>query len=596
MDKKQEVIKYAKCISPILHDKLLIFKILILLCSFIDMAYMHCVVMKPAGILSYLYCTDNILSTVIDLLIIYSIPLIFITRRNYLFFIPLTITTLIAIINVLYSRYFNSYLPFSQYFDIQNLNGLSSNIIDAFKIQDSILAVCLLIAIIYYKKYSREFKLKYKSPPFILIFFFMFICGIYSTKHMMDSIKQTEIHFQGLAGSNKHKTDYIKDIIYSEYEFRPSTSIYKYGFFCNISITLYQKTHHKNIDVHELDKIKAYMHGTLYGHSQSKTKNLLLILVESLSSFPIDKTYDGVEITPNLNLLKKTCYYNGNMKSETQFGESSDGQFIYLTGILPIKNKITINEFTDNKFITIPSLLKKKYNCFHTKMIIPTGKDMWGQEKMCKRYNIDTLFFHDHYKKESGNWLNDEQVFELANEKDLPTQQPFFSIILTSSTHSPYNKCFENIDINFPATFSNELRTYLKNIHYMDKYLGNYLQTLKDKGIYDNTLIIILADHTPNAPKLNVKNKELFAKLPIFIINSPVKITMDSTTPTCQTSVFPTVLDLMNIDSKWRGVGQSFLCPDSIKLSKYEIEKHQNRENISKLLLESDYIRFHYNE
>lgn len=587
--------KYKEQIPSVLHDKLLIFKLFIILGSYIDLAYMHCIIIKPAGISAYLYCTDNILSTFIDLMIIYTIPLLVIKKKNYLFFIPLLITTLLAFINILYSRYFNSYLPFSQYLDIQNLNGLSSNIIDAFNIQDLVLIIPILIAIFYYKKYSNEFKLKYKYAPFKLIFFFILISGIYSSKHMIESIKQTEIHFLDLSNS-KSKLEYMQDIIYSEYEFRPSTSVYKYGFFCNLSITLYQQLHHKKINSKELDEIAPYIQSTFYKHKQTTPQNLLLILVESLSSFPIDKIYDGIEITPNLNSLKKTCFYNSNMKSETQFGESSDGQFIYLTGILPIKNKITINEFADNTFITIPSLLKKQNAHFYTQMIIPTDKSMWGQDKMCKSYNIDTLFFHDHYIGKSDTWLNDRQLFALANDVDSNIQQPFFSIILTSSTHSPYKKCYEDIDMNFPTSYSNEERIYLKNIHYMDKYLGIYLQKLKEKGLYDNTLIIILADHKPNVPKLNTNNKDLFAKIPIFIVNSPVDIPLNSTTPIYQSSVFPTILDLMNIDCKWRGVGQSILIPDSIKLLEHEIKKHQNRENISKILLESDYMRNYYKQ
>lgn len=61
-------------------------------------------------------------------------------------------------------------------------------------------------------------------------------------------------------------------------------------------------------------------------------KNLVLIIVESLCSYLINKTYGGVELTPNINKLIKKAYYNPNMLSQTMYGESSDGQFIYLTG------------------------------------------------------------------------------------------------------------------------------------------------------------------------------------------------------------------------------------------------------------------------
>lgn len=60
--------------------------------------------------------------------------------------------------------------------------------------------------------------------------------------------------------------------------------------------------------------------------------------MESFLSFPTNLKINGIEITPTLNeLVEKGAYYNNNMTSQIQLGESSDGQFTYLNGLTPKK-------------------------------------------------------------------------------------------------------------------------------------------------------------------------------------------------------------------------------------------------------------------
>ena len=50
-------------------------------------------------------------------------------------------------------------------------------------------------------------------------------------------------------------------------------------------------------------------------------ENIILIIVESLLSFPTDLKINGIEITPTLNkLVEKGAYYNNNMTSLIQLG------------------------------------------------------------------------------------------------------------------------------------------------------------------------------------------------------------------------------------------------------------------------------------
>ena len=69
-------------------------------------------------------------------------------------------------------------------------------------------------------------------------------------------------------------------------------------------------------------------------------------MLESFLSAPIGLTVDGKEITPFLNSLKEdsTVYYNAHVTPNITMGESGDGQFIFMTGLLPLRDKLTVGE------------------------------------------------------------------------------------------------------------------------------------------------------------------------------------------------------------------------------------------------------------
>ena len=157
--------------------------------------------------------------------------------------------------------------------------------------------------------------------------------------------------------------------------------------------------------------------------------------------------------------------------------------------------------------------------------------------------------------------------------------------------HSPYNKSIERYNVNYPHDFSEEFKHYLNNVHYMDKYLGKYIQSLKDQQLFEKSTIIIVADHKPNQPKLNYHGKEDCTLLPLIIINPPIehKGRLD-TRPIEQSCIFPTLLDLLQIKSDWRGVGQSIFMPDSIRISPHERERQEMKQTISDFILYNYYL------
>jgi len=573
-------------------SKYTIFEIVVILCMFVNILHTHQEIMHFSRLHHAIYPSSHLCFLLFEGFSIYFLSFIIPKRRHQLLLFFYFIATIVLWINVAYSRYFDTYMPLTLYGEFNNLKGLQANIIDAFEWSDSYFVVTSILACIAYRMFGKRPKPKYGyylAVIFTSLLMISFTIHYYSVKKDHDHLVE---HFKEL---NDQRT--VWDIMIDRRRMmentEPKTSASYYGIgltlFLNGMNSLF-KTERFHFTNEEINTIEKYMKPSEYTLPKDSINNLILILVESLSTYPINKSFGGIELTPNINKLLSEAYYNPNMTSEAQLGESSDGQFIYLTGLLPLKNSVTINEISANNITTFVSLAKDKYPSLHSQMTIPTEKDSWSQESMCRKYGIDTLFSKENYqRKVKEDWMNDQQLFEYAAHNDYHLKSPFISIILTSSMHSPYIKSYEKYDIKYPVYFSSELKHYLDNVHYMDKYLGKYIESLKKHPWYDQCTIIITADHKPNGPKLNCKDHSIFSNLPIIIINPKFNHDGIDNHPVAQSSLFPTIIDLCHINTEWRGVGQSLVMPDSIRKMPFEQTKMTQQQKISDYIIDKYY-------
>ena len=206
---------------------------------------------------------------------------------------------------------------------------------------------------------------------------------------------------------------------------------------------------------------------------------------------------------------------------------------------------------------------------------------------MTEAYGFDNLYSMIDYEAElkdnNDGFLTDGMIFKYASLKDDSNTQPFFSLILTMSMHQPYEAFekhgFEVTDKNLPQCYKN----YLNSCHYYDMQIGKYLEDLKSKGLYDNSLIIIVADHDARARYLDMEGK-ITDDIPIYIINGGFNPS-DAWQGECnQLDVYTTILDIMGIDSQWRGLGQTLLNKD------YQNSVTSETQEISDLIIYSNYF------
>lgn len=500
-----------------------------------------------------------------------------ILRYKCYLLIPVFITFIIAYCNILYYRYFGIYMPLSLYTEFNNLNGLSDNIVEAFKLKDLFLLVPMICGTVLYRyiptSYSFRRSACFYSTCICIVFVCVFISYVVEWK-----ADRYVIRFKF-----EHR---IHDYRYVD----PAKSMFELGFGNTMLLDLLDAGNvRETIDMDKMECNK-FMSCSPYSIAEVEEKsNLIVILVESLLSIHSDLIVDGKEISPNLNILKREGVYYEKMVPEIELGESADGQFIYMTGLLPEKKGVTAIDFVGNKYVSIVHQLKSKNPQYTSRMIIPTAATFWRQNEWCSNYGIDTLISKKDADVTRKRWLEDEDIFNLAMRCDSVTKEPFVSFILTSSTHTPYDELMP-CDINWPDSFPFKYSVYLSKIHYMDRVLGEYIRFLKKQPWYENTVIVIVSDHHAHSKWFDMADVPNY--IPLYILNAPVNVDeFKIKKKIYQTDLYPTLLDFYGIQSNWRGVGQSVLMPDSIINSSSEKLRIKNKNKTSMYILYEDYFR-----
>ena len=253
-------------------------------------------------------------------------------------------------------------------------------------------------------------------------------------------------------------------------------------------------------------------------------KNLLVIHAESIQGFLIDLKINGKEVTPNLNKLVKESMYFNKFYPQITTGTSSDTEFTFETGLLPSTSGITFVSYFDREYESLANIFKNKG--YYTFVMHANNGDYWNRNAMYKTFGYNKFYSEDSYviteDEIIGLGLSDKEFFKqstilLESINELNT--PFYGKIITLTNHSPFDQIDKygefDLGINYSYVDSNgkkvndvsyhlegtEMGNYLKSAHYADEALGELLDSIEEKGILDNTVVLLYGDHEARIAK-----------------------------------------------------------------------------------------------
>ncbi len=255
----------------------------------------------------------------------------------------------------------------------------------------------------------------------------------------------------------------------------------------------------KGVTTEEINCIQdALWRKTVNAYSgKAKDKNLIVVQMESMQEFLRDCVIEGKEITPNLNQLSRESIRFDNMYYQTSVGNTSDAELVFNNSLFPLADKPACYECQNNVFHSIGHAAKQKG--YYNLGAHGNQASFWNRHLMYRLYGYDS--FIDNSMLENDEFifpgLSDSsffrQITDIMEEKSRSSL--FYAFLITLSLHHPYDY-FEKYDFSVGDLEGTFLGRYIKGAHYADKAIGQFIQSLKEKGLYDNSLLVMYGDHS----------------------------------------------------------------------------------------------------
>lgn len=254
-------------------------------------------------------------------------------------------------------------------------------------------------------------------------------------------------------------------------------------------------------DIKAIDQYFEDYQKTLGSHDKVglfEGKNFIFILAESYDEIALDPL-----LTPHLYRLKTEGMDFQRHYTPVFQRTTSDTEFIFNTGLLPsIEDGPTVTVFRKNSYQeSLANLFKNKG--YLTQAFHGNYKEFYARHILYENYGFDSFFGRDELGLTTDNNRFDTHFFEASKDQILPVEQPFMSFIITFSGHSPYT---ENHDVakarinEVNALYPNDDETmnyYRATQVELDQMVGLLFTDLENKGLLDDTVILLSGDHYP---------------------------------------------------------------------------------------------------
>lgn len=253
-------------------------------------------------------------------------------------------------------------------------------------------------------------------------------------------------------------------------------------------------------------------------------KNVIAIHAESMQQFLIDLKFNGQEVTPNLNRIAHEGLYFSNFYSQVSVGTSSDTELTLATSLMPTKNGTAFVSYSDKTYISMYQQLREKG--YYTFSMHANTADFWNRRIMHQNLGYDHFYSKKDYEVNKENWiglgLSDKSFFfqSIPKIKEVKEKgKPFYGTMIMLSNHTPFSEVnkYGEFDVDIKETVTQEdgtemvvdheymegtkLGNYFKSAHYADAALGEFLDSLEQEGLLENTVFVLYGDHDARLPK-----------------------------------------------------------------------------------------------
>ena len=278
-----------------------------------------------------------------------------------------------------------------------------------------------------------------------------------------------------------------------------------YGYLSR-DIQMNIKWANKTITMEDLDRIERFFDSRPEHKNNEMTgiyagKNVISVLMESIDDWLVTP-----EDMPVLySLTQKGIYFEDFYTPDFANGWTFNTEFAYNNGVYPYSNGNTATALSKNSFEqSIPSVLKK--NGYTANMFHYNEAEYYNRNVMHKAFGYEAYHSYEDYEDdENTKGLSKEVDSYLVRNEALfndvvPDQDsPFYSFIITYSAHLPYDD--KGIMTKYALekypqyNTGDEMDTLRAKAHVTDDMLGELIEGLKAKGVFEDTVLVLYGDH-----------------------------------------------------------------------------------------------------
>lgn len=323
-------------------------------------------------------------------------------------------------------------------------------------------------------------------------------------------------------------------------------------------------------------------------------KNVIVIHAESLQTIAMQLSFNGEEVTPNINKLASEGIFFSNFYSQVGVGTSSDAEFTFSTSLMPSSSGTVFVNYFDRQYVSIQQKFKEKG--YYTFSMHGNTADFWNRAVMHKNLGYDKFYSKSSYDIDEtiGLGISDKSFLKQSVPmiKEISKENKnFYGTIITLTNHTPFND-LELMD-EYPTTITTEINgetvtrnyinnttlgNYFRSVHYADQALGQFIEDLDETGILDNTVLVIYGDHDSRISEkyynilynydpqtdtvlepgdegyieYNDYTYQLDKNVPFIIWTKDQKFSTEITTPAGMIDAFPTLGNMFGIHSDYQ--------------------------------------------
>jgi phosphoglycerol transferase MdoB-like AlkP superfamily enzyme len=280
--------------------------------------------------------------------------------------------------------------------------------------------------------------------------------------------------------------------------------------------------------------------------------NLVIVVVESLGADFVGRL-GGLPLTPNLDrLATQGLWFTQLYATGTR---TVRGLEAIVTGFPPTPAQSVLKRPESQRdFFTLAALLKREGYC--TDFIYGGVSNFDNMGRFFRQNGFERVIEQKDFGQDAfvGTWgVSDEDLVTRAHDSFLAHgDKPFFSLLLTTSNHDPFEFPDGRITLHDqPAATRNNA------VKYTDFAIGKLFELAQAAPYFEDTLFLVVADHDARVFGADLVPIERF-RIPALMIGPGVP-RRDEPRLASQIDLAPTLLALMGIRVENPMIGRDIL-------------------------------------